>query len=373
MAAHSADEVYKALLALTKTGTTSQAIRSQPVLVSLRYIARAATTEDQPHPTPSQLAAVARHEIHEAAGALGTETSGVVPKYTNEAAAARQILGTRTSERLHQRRENAARELKMNVDTMLHRRRGVRTHEERVVAHVADVMWERETECVLGVVFAELQERTPEGSDLAVELLYQYRHYYRMWTALDGLRADVAAVLQIRRQGEDDVNKLDDYVRSSLHWYARYQQLMQRFKDDYGGQWLFSDADLEQSVIDAIKLVENFSRLTYRQDSQLRVLVADQEELDPFLRALEATQEGLEIIAAWQRHLDECDCDLEHPRSGCKVHLLMTACQYYIDAIDTECYALAPWYRGMPKYRKIIDPASLYEAIGLKTQKQPGI
>ena len=254
----------------------------------------------------------------------------------------------------------------MSVDTMLHRRRGVRTHEERVVAQVADVMWERETACILGVVFAELQERTPEGSDLAVELLHQYRHYYRIWTVLDGLRADVAAVLQIRRQGEDEVNKLDDYVRSSLHWYARYQQLVRRFVDDYGGMWLFSDADIEQSVIDAIKFVENFSRLTYRQDSQLRVLVTGREELDPFLRALEATPEGQEIIEAWQRHLDECDCDLEHPKSDCKVHLLMTACQYYIDAIDTEWYALAPWYRGMPKYRKIVDPATLYEAVGLK-------
>jgi hypothetical protein len=60
----------------------------------------------------------------------------------------------------------------------------------------------------------------------------------------------------------------------------------------------------------------------------------------------------------------DCDCDLEHPNSVCKVHLLMTACQYYIAAVDTEWYALAPWYRGMPKYRKIVDPASLYEAIG---------
>ena len=196
-----------------------------------------------------------------------------MPHYRNEAAAARLILGTRSSAPLHERRVAAARQLGMELDTMLHRRRGVRTHEERVVAQVADVIWERETACVLGVVFAELQERTPEGSDLAVELLHQYRHYYRIWTALDGLRADVAAVLQIRRQGEDEVNKLDDYVRSSLHWYARCQQLVRRFVDDYGGEWLFSDEDIEVSVRDAIKFVENFSRLTYRQDSQLRVLV----------------------------------------------------------------------------------------------------
>ena len=47
----------------------------------------------------------------------------------------------------------------------------------------------------------------------------------------------------------------------------------------------------------------------------------------------------------------------------------MAACEYYIDAVDTEWYALAPWYRGMPKYRKIVDPASLYEAIGLNVPK----
>jgi hypothetical protein len=47
----------------------------------------------------------------------------------------------------------------------------------------------------------------------------------------------------------------------------------------------------------------------------------------------------------------------------------MTACQYYIDAVDTEWYALAPWYRRMPKYRQIVDPASLYETVGLKVPK----
>ena len=245
--------------------------------------------------------------------------------------------------------------------------------EERVVAQVADVMWERETECILGVVFAELRERTPEGSDLAVDLLHQYRHYYRIWTALTALRADVAAVLQIRREGEDEVNKLGDYVGSSLYWYACYQQLVTRFVDDYGGNWLFSDADVEQSVTDSIKFVENFSGLTYRQDSQLRVLVADHEELDPFLRALDAAPDGHEIVEAWQRRIDECDCDLGHPKSDCKVHLMMAACEYYIDAVDTEWYALAPWYRGMPKYRKIVDPASLYEAVGLKVPKEPRI
>ena len=369
MAAHSADEIYKALLALRETGTTSQAVRSQPVLTSLRYIVRAATTEEQPTPTPSQLAAVARREIDDAARALGTDASGVVPSYINEAAAARLILGTRSSAPQYERRVAAAKQLKKSVETMLHRRTGTSTHEERVVAQVADVMWERETECILGVVFAELKERTPEGSDLAVELLHQYGHYYRIWNVLDGLRADVAAVLQIRREGEDEVNKLGDYVRSSLHLYARYQQLVRRFVDEDGGNWLFSDADLEQSVRDAIKFVENFSRLTYRQDSRLRVLVADHEELDPFLRALEATRDGQEIVEAWQRHLYGCDCDLEHPKSACKVHLLMTACQYYIDAVDTEWYALAPWYRGMPKYRKIVDPASLYEAVGLNVPK----
>ncbi len=125
---------------------------------------------------------------------------------------------------------------------MLHRRPRVRTHEERVVAQVADVMWERETECILGVVFAELKKLSPEVSDLAADLLHRYQHYYRLWNVLDGLRADVAAVLQIRRQGEDEVNTLDDYVRSSLHWYARYQQLVRRFVDDYGAIWTIDRA-----------------------------------------------------------------------------------------------------------------------------------
>ena len=149
--ASSPDQIFEALLELRKPGTTCQAVGSQPVLIGLRYIVRAATTEEQPHPTPDRLAAVARHEIYDAAGELGIKASAVVARYSNEAAAARQILGIRTVERQPQRRRNAARELGLtSVDTMLHRRDGVLTHEERVVAHVADVLWERETAFMLG-------------------------------------------------------------------------------------------------------------------------------------------------------------------------------------------------------------------------------
>ena len=43
----------------------------------------------------------------------------------------------------------------------------------------------------------------------------------------------------------------------------------------------------------------------------------------------------------------------------------MAACEYYIDAIDTDWYALAPWYRAMLKYRNIVDPATLCEPVEL--------
>ena len=368
MAAHSADEIYEALLALRDTGTTVEAVRAQPGLIGLRYVERAATTDKHPEPTPDQLAVVARREIDDAAKAIGRDASGALPWRQDEVAAARLILGTKSSLPLHTRRGDAADALGMRLDTMLHRRPGKRTHEERVIEHVADVMWERETECILGLVFAEMKRASPEASDLAADLLHRFQHYYRVWNVLDGLRADVAAVLQIRRHGEARVNELDDYVRSSPHWYARFQQLVRGFVDEYGGMWIFWDKDIEQSVSDAIKLVENFSRMTYRQDSELRVLANKHEELDPFLRRLEAKRQGQDLVEAWRRHLYECDCDLEHPKEDCNVHLLMAACQYYIDAIDTDWYSVAPWYRGMSKYRKIVDPATLYEAVGLAAQ-----
>ena len=67
------DEIYEALLELRKPGTTLQAVRSQPALTGLRYVARAATNDGQPQPTLDHLAAVVRHEISDAAGELGIE------------------------------------------------------------------------------------------------------------------------------------------------------------------------------------------------------------------------------------------------------------------------------------------------------------
>jgi hypothetical protein len=365
---HGPEEIHAALLELRKSGATVDAIRQQPVLIHLVHIRAGLEAGDA---SDAELAALCRPAIDRAARALGTADTEVIARYPNEGRAARLLLGLLSGGHpQHRRREWAASELEMEVETMLHRRPGIPSHEERVIHQVADVMWEHETGARLGNVLQRLADLAPRaGIELVGKLLGRYEHYYRVWTALGGLRADVTAALNLRATGDDEINALDDYVGSSLYWYAKYHWLVTRFIDDFGGMWILTDPDREEAIAAAIKVVEHFSPLSYRDESRLDQVLDRSADLDPFLSQLERRKYGARILEHWRRRVLSCNCSSTID-SRCRVHAMMRACETYTDLLDQEWYEVAPWYGRVPTQHGIVDAATLYRDLGLPVRSE---
>ncbi len=189
-----------------------------------------------------------------------------------------------------------------------------------------------------------------------------------MYSELQGLRADTHAALSLRREQEVGLNRFEDYVGSSLHFYARFMLEKEAFVHEFGGIWFFGQADVEQAVSDAIKLIEHFSPLSYRQESQARLRASQDLELDAFLTGLARDDAGRRLLDRWQERLLECRCDLDEPRPHeCKVHAMMRACAFFEDVLDADWYRMVPWHGEPPPNLTVVDVATLYRDVGLGT------
>ena len=77
-----------------------------------------------------------------------------------------------------------------------------------------------------------------------------------MYTPLTALRADLIAALELRREGDDELNRFDDFVVSSLHAYAEFLVAKRDFMERYHGVWIFAQADIEKAIADDIAFLE---------------------------------------------------------------------------------------------------------------------
>ena len=84
-----------------------------------------------------------------------------------------------------------------------------------------------------------------------------------MYTPLTALRADLTAALDLRRDGDDELNRVEDYVVSSLHAYAEFLLAERSFMERYHGVWIFAHADSNKSVADAIRPHRTLVRPTW--------------------------------------------------------------------------------------------------------------
>jgi hypothetical protein len=169
----------------------------------------------------------------------------------------------------------------------------------------------------------------------------------------------------LHREGDDDLNRAGDFVVSSLHAYAEFLVAKRDFMDRYHGVWIFAQADIEKAVADAIKLIEHFSGLRYREESVLRLQQADHGELHRFAESLETTAGGRQALARWRGHIEACTCDLDQPTGDCRMHRLIRACAYYVLVLDADWYRMMPWHSGPPPNLETVDPARLYRDVGL--------
>lgn len=360
--------LYGALQELVESAATLEAVAAQEVLLGLTRV-----RGSQPDAPSERLAQLARDEIMAACQALDDPKLAVEPRWQRQGGAVLALLGLATGyrgTRSKRRREGAASLLGYSVETAFKTRPGSPSHTQTAVYAVADKLWERDI-AERAKAAAGLAVTGRAGlSEMAVEMLRRYEAYYTMYTPLSGLRADLAGVLELRRSGDDAFNRIADYLASSLHAYSEFLLAKRDFMERYAGVWVFADAEIEQSMADAIKLIEHFSGLRYREESLLRIERATHHELHPFTQGLEAEQVGREALRRWRERIMDCTCDLEQPSSECRVHQLMRACHYYTLVLDTDWYRVIPWHSGPPPNMGLIDPATLYREVGLEKPPQ---
>jgi hypothetical protein len=352
------DRLYEALWELVSGGASLASVAEQPALLELGI-----TRGEEER---NAAAVAAREEILAACRGLDDRSLVVEPRWHEEGAAVLALLGLATgfhSAPLHRRREGAASLLGYEVGTAFKTRPGVRSHVQNAVYAVADRLWERMIQARARQAATGAMSR-PELAALNAEVLRRYESYYSMYTPLTALRADVLAVLDLRQSGDTELNRLEDFAASSLHAYAEFMVAKQAFVSQYGGIWIFGQADIEQAVADAIKLIEHFSGLRYREESVLR-LSATGGELHNFAIDLETSAEGRAALRRWRDRLLACGCDLEHPAEACPVHRLVRAAEYFTAVLDLDWYRMVPWHGNAPSNFDTVDPATLYRDVGL--------
>ena len=223
--------------------------------------------------------------------------------------------------------------------------------------------------------------RHPADSRLAVQWVERFEAYYRIWTPVYALAADLeAALITYTHEPSDhypwDPTSTEPYVpemhaqayaRSALYHYANYQLELKRFMSKHGGLWLLSDADTEKEVADAIYRVGWHNPLNEDDDSFLRRHLADSrhEEAEHFTQILHSFPIGERIHDEWQAFVIEgLGKDSDEQKTGSQVHLTIQACKEYCDQIDADWLKIADWYRpGSEPARGATTGRTLYEGL----------
>jgi len=235
----------------------------------------------------------------------------------------------------------------------------------------------------------QMEQRHPADSRLAVQWVERFEAYYRIWTPVYALGANLEAAITTRREEPaehppwdpdspepyDPEDQADGYGRYALYAYAQFRLELKRFMTRHGGLWLLSDVDVEQQVADAVYRIGWHNPLNEDDDSWLRRFLADSRHEEPqhFAHMLKATNIGSQTLLEWQEYVASCHCaDLEQGEEGCQVHATIRACHDYCQLIDQDWLKIADWYRPGSTPRRGVTGAMLYEKAMLPRAGQSG-
>ncbi|RNI17028.1 hypothetical protein [Flexivirga caeni] len=246
---------------------------------------------------------------------------------------------------------------------------------EQVAEHLLGLLHDQH----LRVARVEMAERRhPADSRLAVQWVERFEAYYRIWTPVYALAADLEAALATYQEGPSEHLPWDPdseqeyqpywqargYARSALYDYAQFQLELKRFKSVHGGLWLASDAQTEQDIADAVYRIGWHNDLNDEDDSWLRRMLADTryEEPEQFWNVIQAFPHGIHIHDLWQRMVEKSaslTSDEEKLRS--QAWCTSRACHDYTRMVDEDWTRIADWYKpaATPR-RNRVDGARLY-------------
>lgn len=302
------------------------------------------------------------------------------------------VQGTRAhSSRI--RREEAAAAIDKVADTFRKR------YEPAMIEEIADSLVGLTASQIVRDAWDEMESRHPADSRLAVHWAERFESYYRIWTPIYALGADLTAarstMLEVDRpydrapgrDGSDDRGYTQEdqaagYAAFALFRYAWFLWELRQFMNRYGGLWLFASAEAELAVRDAVyRIGWHVTPLNEQDDSWLRLAIEEspRQEMHPFLTSLKDTPIGRATVDEWCDWVAECSCTwiptateddyfptAEHHSKidpNCQMHLSISACANYCHLIDHEWHKVADWYHlGELNLPKPASGESLYQS-----------
>lgn len=276
------------------------------------------------------------------------------------------------------RRERAAAFYELAADTFR------KKPERELVAQVAEGVLALCHEASMRQTRLSMEERRhPADSRLAVQWVERFEAYYRIWTPVYALAANLEAALEVythepadhlpwdpdSTEPYDPVAQARGYARSALYNLAQYHLELKRFMTRHGGLWLLSDTDTEQEVADAIYRIGWHNDLTDEDESFLRRHLADSrhEETEHFWNVARSFSQGITIHDRWQAQtLAGVGIESDDERSGSQVWLAVSACHDYTRLIDEDWVRIADWYRPGSTPRQGVSGKTLYDGTSRK-------
>lgn len=335
--------------------TSTPALRSVAVLLDL-------CDPDDREPAPVATL------LRQAVGELGGGTDQEIAEY---------VLGLAPGTGLWpvgRRLEHAAHLADINVETF---RKG---RLKDTLGYLAELVLEQCHHVHLRRARAEMTEqRHPADSRLAVQWVERFEAYYRIWTPVYALAADLEAALAVythepadhlpwdphSRQPYDPEMQARGYARSALYWYTCFLLEVKRFMATRGGLWLASSIETEEAISDAVYRIGWHNDINDEDDSWLRRHLADskREEADHFTDLILSFPRGVRLYDQWQRFVHEGVDVPEGKREASQVWLAIHACQDYMRIIDEDWGRIADWYRQDAGQRRTISGPYLYRGL----------
>ncbi|OKH75835.1 hypothetical protein EB72_08465 [Mycobacterium sp. SWH-M1] len=312
--------------------------------------------------------------LHEAATAAGLTTTSVQPEpaaiedlirkavdrfgggpYQEAAQYTFGLIGGTKLEPAVERRRQAAAAMNVVPETF---RKG---HEKVVIEQTAEGVLALAREAEMRRANVDMQKRHPADSRLAVAWVERFEAYFRIWTPVYALAADLEAALEHYRaepaddlpwdpnsdQPYDPLLEAWGYARSALYRYAQFLLEIKRFISRHGGMWLFSDAKRETEISDMVYRVGWHNPINEENDSWLRRALATSqlEEAHTFYGQLKSSSQGEMIHGIWQKFVrDGHEAEIAGDTAASQVHSTIAACNEYVKALDEEWLLIADWY-----------------------------
>ena len=288
--------------------------------------------------------------------------------------------GTRGTSPTDLRREAAA---KRNISTETFRKEPEQTTLSEVAEAILGICHDQE----MRDARLSMETRHPADSRLAVSWVERFEDYYRIWTPVYALAADLSAYratlldedrpydrpeeegrrldpMTLETEGYTQEYEAEGYIRFALYRFAEFLSEMHRFCVRRGGFWLLSSPQVEEAARDAIYRIGWYTPNNERDDSWMRITMKQSDgELHQFQHLLKSTTIGQGTHAEWQQWASECACTFDTKRreeergtyfatkdtdpgiaEDCALHQVIAACQDYLAIIDRDWLGVADWY-----------------------------